>query len=126
METLQRSPATLMSSTKLSNYLRTYRKRTGLSQDEVAFLLGWNSPAHLSRYEHFSRVPALRTALALAVIFQTSARELFAGEYQKVEIAVRRQAQRLEARLAMDAADQSTGHKLDFLRLIVSANDNHS
>ena len=115
-----------MASPKLSNYLRTHRKRIGLSQDEVAFLLGWIDAAQLSRYEHFSQVPELGTALSLAVIFQTSVRELFAGEYQKVETAVCQQAQRLAARLAMDVPDQATAHKLDVLKIIVSANDDHS
>ena len=41
----------------LHNYLRTYRKRAGLSQAEVAFLLGCHSGAKVSRYEHAARRP---------------------------------------------------------------------
>lgn len=115
-----------MASQKLPNYLRVYRKRLGLSQDEVAFLLGWRNASQPSRYEHFSRVPALRTALALSVIFQVSVRELFAGEYQKVENAVCRQAQRLEVRLATENPDPLTARKLALLKAILSAADNQS
>jgi transcriptional regulator with XRE-family HTH domain len=76
---------TFMATHKLTNYLRTYRKRLGFSQDEIAFLLECKSGAKVSRYEHFGREPGLRTALACEAIFQVPVRELFAGIYQKVE-----------------------------------------
>ncbi len=66
----------------------------------IAFLLGWDCAAHVSRYEHFRRTPNLRTALALHVILQTSMPELFGGQYLKVEKAIRRRAARLVARLS--------------------------
>ena len=84
-----------MSSKQLPNYLRTNRKRLALSQDEVAFLLGTQSGAKVSRYEQFARVPSLETALACEVIFQRSASELFGGLYQKVEQQVAERAEAL-------------------------------
>ena len=75
----------LFVSHKLENYLRTYRKRSGLSQDEVAFLLGCQNGTKVSRYERFARKPSLETLFAYEVVFGASARELFAGAYQKVE-----------------------------------------
>src|SRR2546421_227517 len=56
-----------MASPRLENYLRTYRKRSGLTQREVAFLLGSKNGAQLSRYEKQRRLPPLRTALAFVV-----------------------------------------------------------
>ena len=106
---------------KLPNYLRSYRKRAGLSQDEVAFLLGCQSSAHVSRYEHFKRVPSLRTVLAYKVIFKTPTNELFAGAYQRVEQAVRRRARRLAARLSTARATPRTARKLVFLKTIMAA-----
>ena len=69
-----------MASRKLPNYIRPHRKRLGLSQQDVAFLLGWEDASQPSRYEHSLRIPALRTALALAVIFQVPVYDLFSGE----------------------------------------------
>jgi transcriptional regulator with XRE-family HTH domain len=115
-----------MTSHKLPNYIRVYRKRLGLSQNEVAFLLGWHNASQPSRYEHFSRMPMVRTALALSVILQVSVRELFSGEYQEVENSVRRQAQRLEARLTTESPNQPTARKLAALRAILSPANNHS
>jgi transcriptional regulator with XRE-family HTH domain len=115
-----------MASHKLPNYLRVHRKRLGLSLNEVAFLLGWRGASQPSRYEHFSRTPTLRTALALAVVLQVSIRDLFSGEYRKAESAVCRQAQRLEARLTMESPDQRTARKLAWLKRIGSADGNPS
>lgn len=74
-----------MSTPQLPNYLRAHRKRLGLTQDEVAHLLGTEGAAKMCRYEKFARTPSLETALACEVIFKRPARELFAGLYQKVE-----------------------------------------
>jgi len=74
-----------MSLRKLPNYLRTHRKRLGLSQDQAAFLLGVSSSAKISRYESFTRVPNLETALALEAIYQKPVSELFAGLYEEVQ-----------------------------------------
>ncbi len=42
-------------------YLRTYRKRSGLTQSEVARLLGLESGQLISRYERLDRSPNLET-----------------------------------------------------------------
>lgn len=81
-----------MASTRLSNYLRMHRKRLGLSQADVAHLLGAETGAKVCRYEKFARVPGLETALACEVIFKKPVRELFAGLYQKVELKVAHRA----------------------------------
>src|SRR4051794_13547660 len=73
-----------MSSTPLPNYLRSNRKRSGLSQDEVAFLLGAQSGAKVCRNERFVREPSLATALAYQAIFQRPASELFGGLYEEI------------------------------------------
>ncbi|MBE7499002.1 MAG: helix-turn-helix transcriptional regulator [Verrucomicrobiales bacterium] len=105
----------------LPNYLRTYRKRVGFTQAEVAFLLGSETAGQVSRYEHFRRVPSLQTALAYEAIFRTPVRALLGGEYRKVESKLRRRAERLIARLTRGQADQSTLRKVSALRTITAA-----
>ena len=83
---------------QLPNYLLSNRKRLALSQGEVAFLLGTKSGAKVSRYERFDREPSLETVLALEVIYQRSASELFGGLYQKVEQEVMARAKELAER----------------------------
>jgi len=90
---------TFMATHHLENYLRTYRKRLGFSQDEVAFLLQCKSGAKVSRYEHFGREPGLRTALAYEAIFKVPVSELFAGIYEQVERKTLDQVRRLSEKL---------------------------
>jgi transcriptional regulator with XRE-family HTH domain len=87
---------------KLDNYLRMYRKRAGLSQDEVAYLLGTKSGTMTSRYERFRRTPSLETALAYEAIYGVPAKELFAGVSARAERVVRHRARILRKRLAVN------------------------
>jgi hypothetical protein len=52
--------------------------------------------------------------------------ELFSGEHQKVESAVRLQALRLEARLASERPDRPTARKLALLKTIASPDTKRS
>ena len=88
-----------MTSHKLENYLRAYRKRSGLSQSEVAYLLGCKNGAQVSRYERRRHMPPLRTALAFQAALGTPLSELYAGTYELVAKQVRSRAQNLSVQL---------------------------
>lgn len=103
---------------KLDNYLRTHRKRTCLSQREVAFLLGRENEMTVSRYERAVQRPSLETLLAYRVIFGAPLEELFAGVFQKVERSVRKRARSLITRLEKGEANRRTTRKLDVARRI--------
>jgi len=105
---------------RLANYLRTYRRRAGLTQDEVAFLLGTASGTRVSRYERFGRQPGLPTALAYEVVFAAPQRQLFGGLYEVVESQVRGRVGTLIRRLETEKVDPRTHLKLTVLRRIVS------
>ena len=66
-------------------YLRTYRKKHGLTQRETAFLLGLETGQIISRYEGMVRVPSLQTAIAYQLIFGRPLKDLFPDIYQEVE-----------------------------------------
>ena len=74
-----------MTSQHLENYLKIHRRNSGLTQREVAFLLGWKNGAQLSRYEKRHTLPPLRTALAYQAIFKIPVAELFAGIRDSVD-----------------------------------------
>lgn len=57
--------------------LRTHRRTWGLSQRELADLLGMESRAHVSRIERGKRSPTLETALACSTLFGVSLGALF-------------------------------------------------
>jgi transcriptional regulator with XRE-family HTH domain len=104
---------------RLENYLRSYRKESGLSQQEVAFLLGCDDGTLVSRYEKRRRLPPIETALACEEIFGVPLAELFAGMRQSVgkDIAKRRMElrSRLQAKILTGSAAQVTAHKLRWL-----------
>jgi transcriptional regulator with XRE-family HTH domain len=87
-----------MASHRLSNYLKTYRKQSGLSQREVAFLLGWKHGEQLARYEKRRRVPTLPIALACQALFEIPVTELFAGTNDSIVLE-------MEARIATLTAE---------------------
>jgi transcriptional regulator with XRE-family HTH domain len=105
---------------KLQNYLRTYRKRSSLSQDEVAFLLGCQSGTKVSRYERSARKPSLETILAYAVVFGAPGRELFAGTFEKVEKKIAGRAQLLTRKLSRATPTPMATRKLQILEAITS------
>jgi transcriptional regulator with XRE-family HTH domain len=90
---------------KLENYLRMYRKRSGLTQRDVAFLLGCQNGAQVSRYEKRKRVPPLQTALACEAVFGVPVAELFAGMRESVEKEIRRRFVAIQARLLGKTAE---------------------
>ena len=83
----------------LQNYLRTYRKKSGLTQRDVAFLLGCQNGAQVSRYEKRRRLPPLQTALACEAVFGIPVSELFAGLREKVGKEIEKRLLELRSRL---------------------------
>jgi hypothetical protein len=109
-----------MASYKLPNYLRAYRKRLSLSQDEIAYLLGNESGAKVCRYECFLREPAFRAALAYELIFQKAGQELFAGIYDRIGGEVAARATTLIRQLAGQKLTRRNARKKEALEAIIS------
>jgi transcriptional regulator with XRE-family HTH domain len=108
---------------KLHNYLRTYRKRFGLSQKETAYLLGCTKAAKVSRYECFARLPSLKTALAYEAIFGVPVAELFAGFYQEIEKETSRRARRVAHKKKKAKSTPTNERKANLLRAIAITPD---
>ena len=65
--------------------LRTYRRSWGLTQRELAGLLGGRSPTHIARIEAGKRPPTTELALACQVIFGVPPETMFPREYAEIE-----------------------------------------
>ena len=87
---------------RLQTYLRTYRKRSALTQDELAALLGCKSGVSVCEYERLKERPSLETALACQAIFGVSVEELFPSIYEKVVDDVVKRARLMSKQLAGD------------------------
>ncbi|ANV99330.1 helix-turn-helix transcriptional regulator [Bradyrhizobium icense] len=77
-----------MKTRKPLNYLRSYRLRWGLSQGELAHLLGWKRAEVVSRIEQKQRPPTLRLVIACFVLFGAPAAELFPDISASIEADV--------------------------------------
>ena len=104
---------------KLPNYLRAHRKRLGLSQNDVAYLLGAESGAKVCRYERFNRLPGLETILAYCAIFDRTTSELFAGLHDRIEYDIALRAQKLlEQSKAQKATRQNVRKQKTLAQLV--------
>jgi transcriptional regulator with XRE-family HTH domain len=85
----------------LPTYLRTYRKRTGLTQAEVSYVIGINR-SDLWQFETSRREPSLRVLLALQVLYRIPIRKLFIGLFLHCRRKTLRRLQLLRRRLLAD------------------------
>lgn len=92
--------------------------RLGLSQAEIAFLLGAPGGAKMCRYERFARQPSLQAALACEAIFQKPVRELFQGLYDRIEQQVSARAKVLSHRTRRQRPTRRNERKLAILLTI--------
>ncbi len=74
------------------NYVRTFRQRYCLTEDDLAFLVCHRSHTRISRIELGRAVPNLAVGLALQVLFDQTPHQLFPGLYEAVEDEVMRRA----------------------------------
>ena len=103
----------------LKNYLRMYRRRTGLSEREVAYLLGCHHSSKESRYEHGVRCPNLQTVFAYETVYGAPPENLFSGIYHEVRKATMRRARALMAKISRDNSNPLNKHKLEALESVV-------
>lgn len=80
-------------------YLRTHRRKWGLSQKDLARLIGTIGCAQLSRYENSKRAPKVEVALACQVIFGVIPSIMFLDTYASVEEEVMRNMARMDEAL---------------------------
>lgn len=98
---------------------RVRRRETGLSQEDIAFLLGFKEASSVSRFERLTREPDIRTAFACEYILGASTSALFAPLFTEVSKVVSSRArERLDA-LAMFANDTRHVARLTHLSKLV-------
>jgi DNA-binding XRE family transcriptional regulator len=103
----------------LANYLRTYRRRSGLSQREVGILVGYQERGQTSRHEQFKTLPPLAVAIAYEVLFRAPVSTLFLGTRDTVQATIEKRLavmeRDLQSRSANDADAESIARKLEWI-----------
>ena len=107
----------IMAARKLDNYLRTHRKRSGLAQHEISFILGTRCGTKISRYERWVRQPRLDTAFQLATLFGCRVEDLFGGLYEQARRQTEKRLRLLFDELRMSGSDARLNLiKVEFLQ----------
>lgn len=83
-----------MTSSSVGTYLRFLRRKSGLSQRELARILGTVTGGQISRHERSVSPPTLIAAFGYQIVFRKPVSEMFPGLYHTIEAGV---AERLEA-----------------------------
>jgi len=108
-----------MTAEQIANYLRLHRRKSGLSQRELAQIVGSLTEIPVSRHERSFTIPALLVALGYEVIFQVPISEIFPGLYQTVEAGIEERLAIMEDELQESTAKglqaASVARKLEWL-----------
>lgn len=101
------------------SYVRPHRRRWGLTQQELAFLIGVKSRTAVSRIEGAKRRPSLDAAFLCMLIFNMPAPELFPGLLSELRASIRVRASELYEALQGNPS-KTTRLKLDFLERLLA------
>lgn len=100
---------------RLANYIRIYRRKSGMNQHELGSLVGHNARI-VHRHERAIVTPSLEVAICYEIIFRVPVSELFAGLRDNVAIDIERKleefAVELGARSVRDRRASATARKL--------------
>jgi transcriptional regulator with XRE-family HTH domain len=88
-----------MTTPRAASYLRTQRRRCGLSQTDLAEILGLINEHQVSRHERSLTLPLFLTAIGYEIIFQVPVAELFPGIYETVRSNIEKRLDEVEERL---------------------------
>ena len=70
------------------SFVRANRRRWGLTQPELALLIGLTSSTAVSRIERSQRTPAASTLIACCVVFGVATPDLFPSLHAEIEATV--------------------------------------
>jgi DNA-binding XRE family transcriptional regulator len=88
------------------NYLRTHRRRCGLSQEELAALVGYKNWNAVGRHERSQDIPPFLVALAYEIVFEVPVAQLFPGFYSAVRDSVAQNLRELKGNMAGESGDR--------------------
>lgn len=95
--------------------MRTIRLKAGLTQKDVAALLGMETGSAISRTEKSNGIPSPTILLGYCIIFKIHPKDLAPGKYGNIEKVVYAQASILAGQLKKRHATPAMSGRLKFL-----------
>ena len=103
----------------IASYLRSHRRKSGLSQKDLAQILGSIGEIQVSRHERSVAVASLLTALGYEAVFKVPISELFPGLYETVAAGIEDRLAKMEDELKQSCAKgrgaASMAHRIEWL-----------
>lgn len=109
-----------MEKEKLLNYAKTCRKKTGLSQNEVANLLGFKSPYFISKIEQHYISTALSRALSYQLLFGKQLDRVFPELSKQMAVIMFKRITQLSVDLDLKTPSPETQRKIEFLESVAA------
>jgi DNA-binding XRE family transcriptional regulator len=93
-----------MKPSSVGTYLRFLRRKSGLSQRELAQIIGNVTASQISRHERSISPPTLLTAFGYQALFKKPVSDIFPGLYYTVEAGVEGRLEAFESELGNSPA----------------------
>lgn len=102
------------------NFLRLYRKRSPLTQADIAHLLGLTDYSNISRYEKGQREPGIELLLVYHLLFNTSIDSFFEHQSAAVRADLVNRIHGLIAELQQEKSDPKCALRIRFLEEVIT------
>lgn len=108
-----------MTTSSLASYLRSHRLKSGLTQRELADIIGLIARHQISTHERSTAIPSLLVALSYQVVFRIPVADLFPGLCGSIQDNVEQRLAEFERTLQDSTAKgrraQLVARKLEWL-----------
>ena len=101
---------------RLRSYLRVHRRRWHLTQEELAFLLGYADQSIIARLEQDERAVTLGVAYTCELLFGVEPREVFPMLFEKIKTSAVERIYDLHGQLLQSSSAPKTLAKLELLQ----------
>ena len=88
----------------MGSSIRYQRRKSGLTQRELAEILGTIGDRQVARHENSHAMPSSLVVIGYEVVFQASAEQLFPGAYETVRQGIEQRLAEMERRLRENAS----------------------
>lgn len=102
------------------NYLRVYRKRSPLTQGDIAYLMNLTDYSNISRYEKGQRTPSIEMLLVYHLLFNTSIELFFEPKHEIILSSLLDRVEKLISDLRKEDKDISNSSRVKFLEQVIN------
>lgn len=102
------------------NYLRYYRKRTPLTQEDIAAIMGYPDVSNVSRYEKSKRTPKIEMLLTYHLLFNVSVELFFEPRLETIKSELLRKIEKLLETIKAENRDLNYSSRIQYLEQVIS------